>query len=307
MMADLRADPLSPIDAATLWPQLSRLDTEVITIRSTGHLLVSSGLAATGLSRLPALPRTAVLGIRRGLRYRGVCVLRELSGRWGWEVVSTRLARDKDDEALMALLAGASRQCAAQGGKMLLLRYPEGSPHASAIRRSGFIPHTLERLHALPADARSERPAGLRPVARQDRAALFRLYCGSVPEHVRRQEATTLQEWRSVLDSYECERGFITDDGEPELWVGAGEHEGRIIARPGIDSDRLDAALQMLESLLGRHGTLVVSEHQPGVERIALERGYVMLGTRLFCARRLVLRKPLKQASKMPAAETVTY
>ena len=46
-MADLRADPLSPIDAGTLWPQLSRLDTEVITIRSTGHILVSSGLAAT--------------------------------------------------------------------------------------------------------------------------------------------------------------------------------------------------------------------------------------------------------------------
>lgn len=307
-MSELRADPLSPIDAATLWPQLSRLGTEVITVRSTGHLLVSSGLAATGLSRLPALPRTAVLGIRRGLRYRGVCVVRELSGRWGWEVVSTRLARDKDDETLTALLAGASRECAARGARILFLRYPEGSPHAEALRRSGFTPHTLERLHALPADAAKDRPTGFVPATGRDRASLFRLYCASVPEHVRRQEATTAQEWRSVLDSYECDRGFVaSSDGDPQLWVGAGEHEGRIIAGPSVQSGRLTEALQLLEALLGRHGTLVVSEHQPTIQRLAVERGYVPLGTRLFCARRLALREPLKQTAKLPAAETVTY
>ena len=175
-MTELRADPLSPIDAATLWPQLNRLSTEVITIRSAEHLLVSSGLAATGLSRLPALPRTTVLGIRRGLWYRGVLVARELSGRAGWEVVSTRLARAEDEDALVALLTGATRECAARGGKTVYLRYPEGSPHAPALRRSGFTPHTLERLHALPAGS-SERaqPESFRPTTQQDRPALFRL------------------------------------------------------------------------------------------------------------------------------------
>ena len=55
-MSDLRADTLSPIDAATLWPQLHRLDTEVIATRGGENLLVTCGLAATGLTRLPRIP-----------------------------------------------------------------------------------------------------------------------------------------------------------------------------------------------------------------------------------------------------------
>ena len=75
-----RADALSPIDAATLWPQLHRLKTEVIATRVGENMLLGAGLAATGLGHLPRLPRTLVLGIRRGLRYRGVLVARELAG-----------------------------------------------------------------------------------------------------------------------------------------------------------------------------------------------------------------------------------
>ena len=80
-MSDLRAEPLSPIDAATLWPQLGRLNTEVIATRGGENLLVSSGLAATGLTHLPHVPRTSVLGVRRGLGYRGVCVARDIGAR----------------------------------------------------------------------------------------------------------------------------------------------------------------------------------------------------------------------------------
>jgi len=48
------------------------------------HLLLTSALAATGLANLPRMPRTAVLGVKRGLGYRGVLVARELSGGAGW-------------------------------------------------------------------------------------------------------------------------------------------------------------------------------------------------------------------------------
>ena len=64
-MSELRAEPLSPIDTATLWPQLHHLATEVIATRGGENLLVSSGLAATGLTRLPRMPRTIVLGLKR--------------------------------------------------------------------------------------------------------------------------------------------------------------------------------------------------------------------------------------------------
>ena len=308
-MSEMRADPLSPIDAATLWPQLHRLGTEVIAHRGQEHLLVSSGLAATGLSRLPHVPRTAVLGVRRGLRYRGVVVARELDGGAAWEVVSARLERDKDDEALEALLVGASRECAGRGSRMLLLRYPEGSPHAAPLRRAGFSAHTLERLHGMPSRPSGHQPDAFREIRRQDRASLFRLYCRSVPEHVRRQEATTQQEWRAVLDSYECGRGFVLegeDDAGLAAWVGAGEREGRLLIDPGA-AGLVPAALGLLESLLGRHGTFVIAEHQPEVEREALGRGYVPLGTRLLCARRLALRNSLKETATVPAAETVPY
>ena len=83
-MSELRAEPLSPIDAATLWPQLRRLATEVVATRAGENLLLSSGLAATGLTHLPRMPRTVVVGLRRGLNYRGVLVGRELAGGAGW-------------------------------------------------------------------------------------------------------------------------------------------------------------------------------------------------------------------------------
>lgn len=306
-MSDMHADSLSPIDAATLWPQLHRLGTEVIATRAHEHLLVSSGLAATGLSRLPRMPRTAVLGVRRGLRYRGVVVARELDGGAAWEIVSARLARDIDDEALSALLVGACRECTTRGSRSMLLRYPEGSPHAGALRRSGFTAHTLERLHAMPPGQARRGHDEFREVKRQDRASLFRLFCRSVPEHVRRQEATTQQEWRAIFDSYECDRGYVVERGGTLVaWAGAGEREGRMLVDPGA-VDLVPAALAVLESLLGRHGTLVIAEHQPDVEREALGRGYVPLGTRLLCARQLAVRNALKEASTVPAAETVPY
>ena len=299
-MSELRAEPLSPIDAATLWPQLHRLDTEVIATRSGESLLVASGIAATGLAHLPKVPRTAVLGVKRGLRYRGVIIARELSGGAGWEVCSLRLAREKDDDAVTALLLGVSREVAQRQGRTIYLRYAEGSPHAQALRRGGFYAYRLEHLYAVPLSDRSgETP--FRPVDRSDRHGVFRLYCRAVPEVVRSTEAATQQEWRSVLDSYDCNREFVLDrNGGLNAWVGVGERESYLlIDDPG--EGVVEAALDLVEIHSARHGTVVIAEHQRNIETAAVARGYTALGVRLMCARRLAVLNPLKEVIAVPA------
>lgn len=302
-MSELRADPLSPVDAATLWPQLHSLGTEVIATRGAENLLVASGLAATGLTHLPKVPRTAVLGVKRGLRYRGVLIARELAGGAGWEVCSMRLSREKDDEAIVALLTGASQEVAQRGGRTVYLRYAEGSPHAQALRKGGFYAYRLERLYAVPL---TDRPAGtmFRAASRVDRHGVFRLYCRAVPEIVRRHEAPTQQEWRAVLDSYDCNREFVLDrDGSLNAWVGLGEREAHLlIDNPG--EGVVDAALDVVEAHSGRHATLVAAEHQGNIEHTALERGYTALGVRLMAARKLAALNTLKEVVAVPA-ETV--
>jgi hypothetical protein len=297
-MSELRAEPLSPIDAATLWPQLHRLDTEVIATRGGENLLVSSGLAATGITRLPRVPRTSVVGVRRGLSYRGVAVARRLSGGAGWEVVSLRIGRPKDDEAVIALLAGLAHEVAMREGRTLYLRYAEGSPHAAALRQAGFFAYRLERLYALPPGARGAESA-FRPATRSDRQAIFRLYCRAVPEMVRRHEAPTQQEFRAVLDSFDTSREFVLDGpGQLLAWVGIGDREAHVLVDGGEGG--IAAALDLIESNAPRHGSLVVAEHQPDVESDAAGRGYPALGVRLMCARRLALLNPLKEVVAVP-------
>ncbi|WP_322795848.1 hypothetical protein [Tepidiforma sp.] len=301
-MSDLHAEPLSPIDAATLWPQLHRLDTEVIALRGGQNLLVSSGLAATGITRLPRVPRTAVVGLRRGLSYRGVAVGRELAGGAGWDVASLRIGRPRDDDAVAALLVGLSREVALRGGRILYLRYAEGSPHAAALRRAGFYAYRLERLYAV-RGGRHEPPAGgpFRPAQRSDRAGIFRLYCRAVPEIVRRNEAPGQQEFRAVLDSFDCEHEYVAEGegGALAAWVGIGEREAHLL----FDGPRelLEAALDLVEAHVPRHGTLVVAEHQPALESAAHERGYPALGVRLMCARRLARAETIKEVVAVPA------
>lgn len=300
-MTDLRAEPLSPIDAATLWPQLRRLATEVVATRAGENLLLSSGLAATGLTRLPRMPRTAVVGIRRGLNYRGVLVARELSGGGGWEAVSLRIVRDKDDEAVIALLNCACLETARRGGRTLYFRVAEGSPHLSAIRRAGLYSYQTEVLHALPVGRTVRHASSFRPALRSDRHGIFRLYCRAIPEHVRRHEAPTQQDWRSVHDSYDCEHEFVLDhEGALAAWVGLGDREVRLIADWRLEGVA-DAALDLVEREAPRNAALVLGEDQENLRHNALARGYTELGERLVCARRLAVLNSLKEVVAVPA------
>jgi hypothetical protein len=299
-MSELRAEPLSPIDAATLWPQLGRLNTEVIATRGGENLLVSSGLAATGLTHLPKMPRTSVLGVRRGLGYRGVCVARELSGGAGWEVDSLRLSRDKDDETVIAVCEGVCQEVAQRGGRTACLRFSEGSPHAQALRKGGFIAYRLEHLYAVgQGTGPAETP--FRQANRGDRHGVFRLYCRAVPEMVRRHEAPTQQEWRAVLDSCDTEHEYVLDGPNGlAAWVGVGDRESYVL----IDDPEggvIDATLDLVEKHASRHGTLVIAEHQFAIETAAVERGYPQMGIRLMSARRLAVLNSLKEVVAVPA------
>jgi hypothetical protein len=300
-VSELRAEPLSPIDAATLWPQLRRLATEVVATRAGENLLLSSGLAATGLTHLPRMPRTVVVGLRRGLNYRGVLVGRELAGGAGWELVSLRLVRDKDDEAIVALLNSAAQEVASRGGRIVYLRMSEGSPHMAAMRRAGLLDYQKEVLYALPAARTVRTLSAFRSATGPDRHGIFRLYCRAVPEHVRRLEAPTLQDWRAVHDSYDCETEFVLDH-EDALggWVGFGDREVRAIADWRIEGIS-DAVLDLVEREAPRHAALVLGEDQQNLHHNALARSYTALGERLVCARRLAVLNSLKEVVAAPA------
>lgn len=299
-MSDLRADPLSPIDAATLWPQLRRLATEVVATRGGESLLIRSGLAATGLTNLPRVPRTVVLGLKRGLGYRGVLVAKELSGGAGWEALSLRLSRDKDDEAVIALLNSAALEVARRAGRTFMLRLAEGSPHKDAVRRGGLMAYRIEKLFAVPPHSTVSGETPFREASRGDRHGVFRLYCRAVPEHIRRQEAPTQQDWRAVLDSYDADDEYVLDrDGALAAWAGLGERESRVLADGGIEGV-WSAALDLVEAHGPHPGTLVLAEDQGGLEREAEARGYLPLGVRLVCARRMALLNPLKEVVAVP-------
>jgi hypothetical protein len=249
------------------------------------------------------MPRTVVLGLKRGLGYRGVLVARELDGGAGWEGVSLRIGREKDDEAVTALLEAAGIETARRGGRTLFLRYAEGSPHRDAVRRAVIMPYRLERLYMLPPrHFEDEFTTSFRPAARSDRQGIFRLYCRTVPEHIRRHEAPTQQEWRAVLDSYDCERSFVLDgDGAIAAWVGFGDREARVMADFSIEG-LADAALDLIEAEGPRHGSLVLGADQGQFEQFALRREYTPLGARLLGARRLAALNPLKEVVTVAAS-----
>lgn len=305
-MTETRVDLLTAFTAAALWPQLRRVSTEVVASRAGDHLLLRAGFAATGVGNLPLLPlpRAIVLGVRQAFTYQGVLVARQLAGGAAWEAVSLRLARDKDDDTVAALLDETANEVAARGGRTLFLRMPDGSPHAQPIQRSGLHPYCREQLFAPPAPGKAD-DSPMRPATRADRNAIFRLYCQSIPEGVRRHEAVTQQEFRAALDLYGCTSEYVLDDdGDIAAWAGFGVREAHVMTA-SAESPHAADALDLVRNRLTPSGTLVIGEHQPELQQLAIEHGFTPLGTRVLTARRLAALIPLKEALAVPATSRV--
>jgi hypothetical protein len=181
------------------------------------------------------------------------------------------------------------------------MRGAEGSPHARAIRRGGMMAVRLERLYAVRRRPSEGAIAGFRPARSGDRHAIFRLYCRAVPEHVRRNEAPTSQDWRALVDSFDIEREFVAESERGLAgWVAFADRECRVLIDSAVEG-MADTALDLVESLSARHGTLVLGEDQVDLEHRAAERrAYAQLGVRLVYARRLAALNPLKEVA--PAA-----
>lgn len=304
-MNERSAGPLQAMDVATLLPQLRRLRTEIVALRPSASIASHPLLATAGLGNLPRLRRHVTVAARTGRDIGGVAVIRELAGGSAWEVVSARLAREKDDDTVEALLASAGDTTATLGGRMLFIRFAESSPHESAIRRSGLIPYAAETLYAPPPATSERRPGPFRPVERNDRHGIFRLYCRAVPEVVRRNEAITQPEFRSLLDTFAITSEWVVEaNGTIVAWAGAGPHEARLLDAGDLD-EAIPRGLDLARTYLSNAGALVLGEHQQAEHRVAVERGYTPLGTRRLAARRLALLNPLKEAVAVPAASRV--
>ena len=290
-MSGLRAEVLSPIDAATLWPQLHRLGTEVVAMRAGEKRLVRAGMGATGLAHLPGVPRSILLGVRKRLGYRGILVTRELAGGQSWEVASLRLHRDKDDDAILALLEQAAAEITARAGRGAFLLLPESSPHQAAAARAGFAAYSSEQLYAPPRKGSGiASPSAFREAEPIDDAGVFRLYCRAVPEPVRRQEALTYDEWRAVHHLYGSDREFVREEGGALLgWCGIASHEAHVLLSEP-NEELVGEALAVTSAELARSGSLIATGYQPELERVAEERGYLALGRRVVMSRRLGLR-----------------
>lgn len=304
-MSDYQVEVLTPLNAAALWPQLRRLGTEVVATRSAENRLLSAGIAAMGVGNLPRFPRSIVIGARQGLSYSGVLVARQLDGGAAWEAVSLRLVREKDDAAVEALLQTVAGQVALRGGRTLFLRSAEGSPHAGAIRRGGLRAYSRERLYAPPEGQPPQCATEFRPSSRSERVAIFRLYCQTIPEVIRRNEAITQHEFRAVLDLYDCASEYVLDGSDGLVaWASFGAHEARLMDA-SADGHGAALALDLIGTRLTPSGTLVLGEHQETEQRLATERGFTPLGTREVNARRLAALNPLKEALAVPATSRV--
>ncbi len=187
---------------------------------------------------LPTESRRSVVAAD-GLAIRGLGSARPRRRSSAWEVdwllADDTLARK---EATIALLEQIVARCAEAGALRVFVRVLRDSGAAEAARHAGFWPYmseTLFRREAVGATAVAVVPTGLRPRAKQDDLALFRLYSVAVPSAVRSAEGMTLEEWEAGQEALPGRRhDFVLgrdDNLDACVWVarsGSGSQIGLI-------------------------------------------------------------------------------
>ena len=134
-----------------------------------------------------------------GQRVRGLISARRRGNRTAWEV-NCLIAVADDEPVVLDLFDRLSTGVGQAGAQKIFLRLPVESDLLPPARRAGFVPYSRETLLRLDGSwPQTVLPAELRVRVRTDadNFALYRLYNATIPEHVRRMEALTFQEWQA--------------------------------------------------------------------------------------------------------------
>ena len=154
--------------------------------------------------------------------------------RWVLESLSVR---DREDGAAVdAVLRQAVRDAGATGSRRLFARLPADAVVDGALRRSGFVPFTTERVFVLDGDAKEAPapvPALVRRVQPADVWGIHQLYLEVVPRQVQYAEAVTSRAWERsrplrpgacrssgwVIEDHGRVRGYVRASTEDDLRV----------------------------------------------------------------------------------------
>jgi hypothetical protein len=153
----------------------------------------------------------------RHQRLQGLVGARPRGGSEAWEI-DYLLDTTKDYRLTAELLEHATMEAGKEGAHKLFLRLAAHSVLLPSMQEAGFTAYQEETLYSR-ADARGGDSKGLRPFVASDSYPLFRLYCETRPEAVRRLEAATFGEWHASQERrwlrsgvhlvQECDGGIV--------------------------------------------------------------------------------------------------
>jgi hypothetical protein len=199
-------------------------------------------------------------------RLLGLVSARRRGGRQAWELdclIDTTSARD----AVPGLLDCAMRAAGKSGAEKVFLRLGSNCPLLPVVINAGFTAYGSERLYAGSALAVTGEEAPVRPFSQQDLYPAYRLYNATMPERVRRAEASTFGEWQAAQERQWLKGGsqlVMESDGELSAQVRAGRLPHGLLVEVVADARASDqtrgllaAAVSAAGSSLGRLMVLV--------------------------------------------------
>jgi hypothetical protein len=231
----------------------------------------------------------------KGATLRGLASARKRGSQTAWEL-DCLIHTEDEPGVLTSVLDRVVEDAGRAGAEKVFLRLEAGSDSVRTAASAGFVPYLHERLLAARGTHEAEAPARdpgagytLRPRARADAHALFRLYNHATPETVRSAEAVTFREWLGSRERVSANRA--------RQWVV--EAEGGLVAwlRAGADGE------------LGRFDLLVdpatpeltlAPEFATGLLERLEQRGFEERGRFVVLAKRTT--RPLAAAELAPAS-----
>jgi hypothetical protein len=182
-----------------------------------------------------SIRRNAWISARRQ-RLLGLVSTRRRGGRTAWEIDSL-IDTTPERDAVPGLLECAIQAGGKAGVEKVFLRLEEDSPLLPVVTHGGFFPYSTETLYVSARTPKAE-PAPMRPFCQADAYPAFRLYNGTLPERLRRQEAATFAEWQASLERSWLKDGVqmvMDGDGALSANVGAARQDLGLMVDAVVD------------------------------------------------------------------------